>query len=67
VTAKDYSETPLTKKLGIRTGSRVLLVSEPKGFRRKLGSLPPEAELRHQVRAPLDVIIVFATELGELR
>jgi hypothetical protein len=67
LTAKDYSETPLTKKLGIRTGSRVLLVSEPKGFRRTLGSLPPEAELRHQVRAPLDVIIVFATELGELR
>jgi hypothetical protein len=64
---KDYSSTPLIKKLGIRTGSRVLLVSEPKGFGRTLGSLPPEAELRRQARAPLDVIVVFATELTELR
>lgn len=64
---KDYSSTPLTKKLGIRTGSRVLLVSEPKGFGRTLGSLPPEAELRRQARASLDVIVVFATELTELR
>jgi hypothetical protein len=67
VSEKDYSSTPLTKKLGIRTGSRVLLVSEPKGFGRTLGSLPPEAELRRQARASLDVIVVFATELTELR
>jgi hypothetical protein len=67
VSEKDYSSTPLTKKLGIRTGSRVLLVSEPKGFGRTLGPLPPEAELRRQPRAPLDVIVVFATELAELR
>ena len=67
MTEKDYSATPLTKKLGIRTGSGVLLVSEPKGFRRTLGSLPPGAEFRRQARAPLDVIIVFATGLGQLR
>jgi hypothetical protein len=67
VAEKDYSSTPLTKKLGIRTGSRVLLVSQPKGFGRTLGPLPPEVELRRQARAPLDVIVVFATELSELR
>ena len=67
MTQKDYSSTPLTKKLGIRTGSRVLLVSEPKGFGRTLGPLPPDAELRRQTRAPLDVIVVFATELTDLR
>jgi hypothetical protein len=67
VSEKDYSSTPLTKKLGIRLGSRVLLVSEPKGFGRTLGPLPPEAELRRHARAPLDVIVVFATELAELR
>ena len=66
MTEKDYSAAPLTKKLGIRTGSRVLLVSQPKGFRRTLGPLPPGAELRRQPRAPLDVIVVFATELREL-
>ena len=67
MTQKDYSSTPLTTKLGIGNGSRVLLVSEPKGFGRTLGPLPPEAELRRQARAPLDVIVVFATELTELR
>ena len=67
MTEKDYSSTPLTKKLGIRTGSRVLVVSEPKGFGRTLGPLPPAVELRRQSRAPLDVIVVFATELAELR
>ena len=67
MTQKDYSSTPLTTKLGIRNGSRVLLVSEPKGFGRTLGPLPPEAALRRQARAPLDVIVVVATELAELR
>jgi hypothetical protein len=67
VTEKDYSSTPLPTKLGIRTGSRVLLVAEPKGFGRTLGPLPSEAELRRQARAPLDVIVVFATELTDLR
>ena len=67
MTEKDYSSTPLTKKLGIRPGSRVLLVSEPNGFGRTLGPLPPEAELRRHARARLDVIVVFATELAELR
>jgi hypothetical protein len=56
----------VTKKLGIREGSRVLLISEPKDFRRTLGSLPPEAEIRQKARAPLDVVVVFATELREL-
>jgi hypothetical protein len=67
VSEKDYSSTPLTKKLGIRPGSRVLLISEPKGFGRTLGPLPSEAELRRPARAPLDVIVVFSTELAELR
>jgi hypothetical protein len=67
VTEKDYSATPLTKKLGIREGSRVLLVSEPRDFRRTLGPLPAEAEIRRRAQAPLDVIVVFATELRDLR
>lgn len=67
MTEKDYSATPLTKKLGIREGSRVLLVSEPSDFRRTLGPLPPEAEVRRRAQAPLDVIVVFATELRDLR
>jgi hypothetical protein len=67
VTERDYSATPLTKKLGIRQGSRVLLVSEPRDFRRTLGSLPPEAEIRRQARSPLDVVVLFTTDVRDLR
>lgn len=61
---KDYSGTPLPKKLGIREGSEVLLVSAPRDF--TLGPLPPGVALRRQARGPLDVIVVFATKRAEL-
>jgi hypothetical protein len=64
---KDYSATPLTRKLGIRAGSRVLFVGEPPGFRGTLGDLPDGAEIRRAARGSLDVIVVFATQLRELR
>ena len=38
---KDYSGTPLPKKLGIKAGSRLALVGAPEGFERTLGDCPP--------------------------
>jgi hypothetical protein len=68
VTDKDYSATPLPRKLGIRDGSRVLLVAPPRGFEATLGALPDGAELfRRRPRQPLDVIVLFATEEADLR
>lgn len=64
---RDYSGTPLPRKLGIREGSRVLFVGEPEGFRRTLGTLPDGVSVRRTARGPLDVIVVFATELRDLR
>jgi hypothetical protein len=64
---KDYSATPLTRKIGIRAGSRVLFVGEPADFRRTLGELPDGAEIRRAARGSLDVIVVFATHLRDLR
>jgi hypothetical protein len=61
---KDYSGTPLPKKLGIREGSEVLLVSAPRGF--TLGPLPSGAVVRRQAKGPLDVIVMFATRHAEL-
>ena len=62
---KDYSGTPLPKKLGIREGSRVLVVAAPRGF--ALGDLPPGAEVAGRATsAPLDVVVVFATRRSEL-
>jgi hypothetical protein len=63
----DYSGTPLPKKLGVREGSRVLIVGEPDGFRRSLGRLPPRTDIRQRARGPLEVVLIFATELRQLR
>jgi hypothetical protein len=63
---KDYSGTPLPKKLGIREGSSVLLVNQPDGFDRSLTPLPDGTKLLHKVTKPLDVGVLFATEQTEL-
>lgn len=62
---KDYSGTPLPGKLGIRPGSRLLLVGEPEGF--SLGVMPPDVEVVTRVRPPLDVVVFFVTRGTELR
>jgi hypothetical protein len=64
---KDYSGTPLYKKLGIKEGSRVAFVRAPEGFQRSLGRLPDEVEVKKQARGPLDVIVLFAQRADELR
>lgn len=62
---RDYSGTPLPRKLGIREGSRVLILGAPTGF--ALGAVPPGVELAHSVRgAPLDVVLLFVTRRTEL-
>ena len=61
---KDYSGTPLPRKLGIREGSRVLLASPPPGF--TLGTLPPGSEVLRRAGGTLDVVVLFATRRSEL-
>ena len=63
---KDYSGTPLPKKLGIKAGSRVFLVNEPDGLERALTPLPDGATLLPKLTKPLDVGVLFATEQAEL-
>lgn len=60
-TAAGYSGTPLPRKLGIKDGSRVLLVGAPAGF---------TLEADHHVRAgsqPYDVLLVFCPDTAALR
>ena len=64
---KDYSDTPLPKKLGIKQGSVVAFVGEPGSFRATLGPLPTESTIRARVRGPLDVIVSFDTRRSALR
>jgi hypothetical protein len=61
---KDHSGTPLPLKLGIRDGSRVLLVSPPPGF--SLDPLPPGARVLRRPGGALDVVVLFATRRREL-
>ena len=63
---KDYSGTPLPKKLGIKEGSRVFLVNPPDGFDRLLTPMPGGATLLAKVAKPLDVGVLFATEQAEM-
>ncbi len=61
----DYSSTPLARKLGIREGSRVLVVGHPDGF--SLGRLPTGTEIARSARGRLDVAVLFVRTLADLR
>ena len=60
---KDYSATPLAKKLGIREGSRVRIDSAPDGF--TLDPMP-SATLVPRARTDLDVVVLFVTRRADL-
>lgn len=62
---RDYSGTPLATKLGVREGSRVLVLAPPDGF--SLGPLPPGVRTARSARGRLDVIVLFADRARELR
>ena len=61
---KDYSGTPLARKLGIREGSRVVVVNAPERF--ALGPLPTGVELLDRARRPVDVALLFGTRHAQL-
>ena len=63
-THKDYSATPLTTKLGIKEGSRILVVSAPRDF--VLGPLPSGARILRRARRGVDVAVLFATRRSGL-
>ena len=63
---QDHSGTPLSKKLGIRDGSRILLVHEPDGFERLLAPLPTGVRIVRRAAGDLDVVVAFATRRADL-
>lgn len=52
--------TPLARKLGIKSGSRVAFVDQPDGFDRALRPLPRGVKIAERVAAPLDVVVLFS-------
>ena len=63
-----YSGTPLPKKLGIKTGTRLGLVGAPDDFAETLGDLPDDVSPRPVARGKnqFDVIVCFARSSREL-
>jgi hypothetical protein len=57
--ARDYSTTPLPKKLGIGESSRVAVVGAPRGFVQSIGVSP-------RARGAVDVLVFFTTRRAEL-
>jgi hypothetical protein len=60
-----YSGTPLPKKLGIKPGHRVMLLSAPEEFD-GLAELPDGVTVVGRARGKADVIVSFHTERAEL-
>jgi hypothetical protein len=63
---RDYSGTPLHRKLGIGAGAAVAFLDAPEVFSERLGALPDGVEVRRQARGALDVIVLFVTERSRL-
>src|SRR5262245_47364835 len=61
--AAGYSGTPLPKKLGIKPGHRLLLLSAPEPFEL---DLPEGVKVGRTARGKADVIVSFHTERADL-
>jgi hypothetical protein len=61
-----YSGTPLVKKIGIKSGDRLLFCNEPADFRRTLGELPEGATVLRSNKSPVNVAILFSDRQAHL-
>jgi hypothetical protein len=65
---KDYSGTPLYKKLGIKEETQFGLAGlEIEEFTPIIGELPPGVQIMQVAKEPLDVLVMFATGEKQLR
>jgi hypothetical protein len=64
---KDYSGTPLVKKLGIREGASVALAGAPAGFEDLLEPMPEGAAVLVRTAGVVDVAVLFVTRSADLR
>jgi hypothetical protein len=54
-----YSQTPLLKKLGIKPGTKILVVNEPEGYWDWLAPLPEVIVVQKPAKDSLDFIHLF--------
>ena len=60
-----YSGTPLVKKLGIKSGFKVLFMNAPAGFAHTL-DLPPDVVVNKTPRPHLDFVLLFVKSETQL-
>lgn len=62
----DHSGNPLTKKLGIKPGNRLLALGAPADYVELLDPLPVDVRFVSRLSASTDVVHAFATRRAEL-
>lgn len=62
-----YSGTPLLKKLGIRPGSRILVLNPPRPYAELVEGLPPDLVDASGSPGQVDFIHLFVRQVEELR
>ncbi|NYF91280.1 DUF3052 family protein [Tunturiibacter empetritectus] len=63
---RDFSATPLLKKLGINTSMEVALIAAPDGFEELLGDLPENTALLSRLRPTTSLALCFTRSLEDL-
>jgi hypothetical protein len=61
-----YSGTALIKKLGIKAGTKIILINQPANYLKLLGLLPEKVVFYHRVGRGCDFVHLFATRRAEL-
>jgi hypothetical protein len=61
-----YADSPLLKKLGIKSNIKILLINSPSGFEKKLGPLPEGAKIVRKVKDTVELAIWFIKTSQEL-
>jgi hypothetical protein len=60
------SETPLVRRLQIRSGYRLAIVNAPADYLRHLGELPPDVTLSDRLEGEFDWVQVFVKDRAAL-
>jgi len=61
-----YSETPLTKKLGIKADFTILLINAPDNYAELLDPLPAGVSLAPELSSDIDLVHLFTNSIDEL-
>jgi hypothetical protein len=67
VTPAGYSGKPLATKLGFKPGMRVYFADAPAHYRRLLGPLPADTDVRNRLTGRFDLIHLFTTKPAHLQ